>query len=289
MEIYVSTSALKNPFDISRVLEVYKKSGFAHVELGSSHRYDPNIKKYINVYSKDMNFVVHNYFPPHEEPFALNIASIDEDIRKKSVQHGKDAIDLCFEISSPIYSIHAGMLTNPRKIEFFEGFTFDDESPNESIYELAFLQLIKSCLELNEYAKSKNVKFAIENSGGHPKKFKNLLMTKAIEFENLLNHVNDPNFGILLDVGHYKLSETIYKEENINNFIGKFQNKIFQVHLHYNDGSNDQHLAPTTSELELIKKLQKDTIVVLESMKNEIEELILTLTNMRDYLSHTTN
>ena len=37
--IYASTSCLKNPSDIIRVLNEYEKAGIENVELGSVHKY----------------------------------------------------------------------------------------------------------------------------------------------------------------------------------------------------------------------------------------------------------
>lgn len=282
MNIYVSTSAIKKPFDLETVLQHYDDMNIQYIELGSSHKYCATIEEVLKKY-KHMNFVIHNYFPPPEDPFALNLSSIDEEVRKRSIEHAKKAIDLCVECNSLIYSIHAGMVANPKKIEFFEGFSFDEMDVNEDIYEVCFNFLVESCKEINEYAEQKGIKFAIETSGGHPKKFKYLMMTTENEFKRLLNEIPNKNFGILLDIGHYTISEAVYPEEDMMSFINTFKSRIFQVHIHHNDGSNDQHLPPTAKELNLLSSFAEDTIFVLESMQNEPDSILQSLADIQSY------
>lgn len=120
MEFYVSSSSRKRPFDLRNVLAEFKQNGIKNVELGSSHSYVKDINHLIKNYTQHMDFVMHNYFPPHEDPFALNLSALDKDIRTKSIKHAKDSIDLCVEIGSPIYSIHAGMLKIHLELSFLK-------------------------------------------------------------------------------------------------------------------------------------------------------------------------
>ena len=77
--IYASTSCLKNPIILSKVLDTYQKGEIENVELGSVHTsFNINIlKKY------DFNFLVHNYFPPSKKPFNFNLASQNPKIQKQ--------------------------------------------------------------------------------------------------------------------------------------------------------------------------------------------------------------
>lgn len=282
MPIYVSTSSITQPFDLASVLQNYSENNIKYIELGSSHHYASNIEEILFQYP-DVNFVVHNYFPPPEKEFALNIASFDENIRNNSIEHAKKTIDLCTKIGAPLYSMHAGMLADPNSIVFFEGFQFEEKTITSADEEKAFQFLVKSCIELNAYAKQKGIKFAIETSGGHPSKFSLLLMTKIEEFEKLYTEIDDDNFGILLDIGHYNISTHLYENESHEEFIRKFKNKIFQIHIHHNDGSDDQHQPPTSKEMSLLKELDNDVIIVLESMNCTIESIKLSLAELNEY------
>ncbi|MGE7769398.1 sugar phosphate isomerase/epimerase family protein [Viridibacillus arvi] len=282
MDIYVSTSALKNPFNLEEVLKKYYNLGIRNIELGSSHDYVENVKEILEKYD-DVNFVIHNYFPPKKETLALNIASTDLEIRQQSIAHAKEAIDLCVQLKAPIYSIHAGMLVDPQKIEFFKGFTFTEGLYSEELYEEVFKNLIDSCNQINEYAKERSIKFAVETSGGHPSKFDYLLMTKINEFKRLFEVIDDDNFGVLLDIGHYNLSTYLYEKQDLIEFIQLFKRKIFQIHIHHNDGSDDQHLPPTARELELLKLVGNNTLIVLESMKNSEDGILMSLEELKSF------
>ncbi|MCZ8539204.1 MULTISPECIES: sugar phosphate isomerase/epimerase family protein [Psychrobacillus] len=284
MNIYVSTSAIRNPFDLKEVLEKFNQLNITNIELGSSHQYIEDLECLLEKF-KENKYVIHNYFPPLLEPIALNIASKNTEIRNTSINMAKNAIDLCVKLNAPIYSMHAGMLADPNEIKFFEGFAFTEEQFDEDKYNSAFLHLIASCKEINLYAKRCGVKFAIETSGGHPKKFKYLLMTKIMEFRKLITEVNDDNFGILLDIGHYNLATHLYEKEDINTFISEFKNNILQIHIHHNDGSDDQHLQPTMKELNYLKNINKETIIVLESMNNSPESILEQYNTIKTFLS----
>lgn len=80
--------------------------------------------------------------------------------------------------------------------------------------------------QINDYAKSLGVKIAIEN-------------TKIREHINyILDNIQDDNLGICFDVGHYHAN---FKDDwNIMPYI----NRIMCVHLHDNNGLEDQHLLP---------------------------------------------
>ena len=283
MNVYVSTSAIKNPFNLEEVLKKYYDLGIRNIELGSSHDYVESVNRILEQYD-DVNFVIHNYFPPQKEAFALNIASTDIEIRQQSIAHAKEAIDLCVQLKAPIYSIHAGMLVDPQKIEFFKGFTFTEGLYSEKLYEEVFKNLIDSCNQINEYAKKRSIKFAVETSGGHPSKFDYLLMTKIDEFKRLFEAIDDDNFGVLLDIGHYNLSTYLYKKQDLKEFIQLFKRKIFQIHIHHNDGSDDQHLPPTVKELELLKLVGNNTLIVLESMKNSEDDILISLGELKSFL-----
>jgi len=74
--IYTSTSCLKNPSNIIEVLKEYEKAEIVNVELGSVHKYfDIKELKQFN-----FNFIIHNYFPPPETPFVINLATKNEKI-----------------------------------------------------------------------------------------------------------------------------------------------------------------------------------------------------------------
>lgn len=77
-----------------------------------------------------------------------------------------------------------------------------------------------------KYAKELNMKVAFENT-----KIKGYL-------EYVLNNIKDDNVGICFDAGHYH----VHFDDEFN--FEFFNNRIFAVHLHDNDKSDDLHLLP---------------------------------------------
>ena len=77
-----------------------------------------------------------------------------------------------------------------------------------------------------EYAKEMNMKVAFENT-----KIKGYL-------EYVLDNIKDDNVGICFDAGHYH----VHFDDEFN--FELFKNRIFAVHLHDNDKSDDLHLLP---------------------------------------------
>lgn len=80
--------------------------------------------------------------------------------------------------------------------------------------------------KITEYAKKLNIKVAFENT-----KIKGYL-------EYVLENIKDDNVGICFDAGHYHVH---FNDEFNFEF---FKDRIFAVHLHDNDKSDDLHLLP---------------------------------------------
>ena len=82
MTVYVSTGGYGNvPAHISagRLAD----AGVRAIEL-SGGRYAPDLIQRLTELLDRVSFQVHNYFPPPEEPFVLNIGSLDDAIAMRS-------------------------------------------------------------------------------------------------------------------------------------------------------------------------------------------------------------
>lgn len=101
---------------------------------------------------------------------------------------------------------------------------------------------LKRIRKIVEYAKELNVKVAFENT-----KIKGYL-------EYVLENIKDDNVGICFDAGHYHVH---FNDEFNFDF---FKDRIFAVHLHDNDKSDDLHLLPFDGTMDwkyVIKKLKE--------------------------------
>ena len=93
--------------------------------------------------------------------------------------------------------------------------------------------------QITEYAKKLDVKIAFENT-----KIKGYL-------EYVLSNIKDENIGICFDAGHYHA----HFNDEFN--FELFKNRIFAVHLHDNDKSDDLHLIPFDGTLDWQDTMRK--------------------------------
>jgi sugar phosphate isomerase/epimerase len=259
--IYASTSCLKNPSNVIRVLEEYEKEGIDNVELGSVHsNFDISKLKKFN-----FNFIIHNYFPPPKNPFNFNLASQNVSIRNKSINLAKKAIDLCQKINSPIYTFHAGFTVDPENL----GSKFSRK--NIVKRETAISTYIESLGDIIEHSKKNSVKIAMEPNV--VQKF-NLINNKnelslfadIPELKYLYKFINKKDLGLLLDLGHTNVTST-WLNFNRDEFVDFCKNKTLAVHISNNDGKKDQHKALTKDCWHLSKlKLFKNKPIILETM-----------------------
>ncbi len=273
--IYISTICLKGERkevftrDLKKVLEVYKKNNIKNIELGSVHSYIKDLS-FLKKYKKenDANFIIHGFFPPSKEKFFINFASQNETILKKSINIAKNAINLCNEIESNLYSLHGGYLA-----DFSEN---SDFSPNYlsgfADYEKAFETVVGSLNELCDYAAEYSVNIAVENNTDF---FERIMFSKAEDFEKLFKRMKRRNIGILIDLGHLKTC-SMHHGFDRNYFIKKLQNKILELHIHDNNGCKDTH--NNLKNLDILsdfdRNILKKAALTLEAIKLTPEEIL---------------
>ena len=77
MTIYISTGGFKE-LSADKTSEKFFENGITEIEL-SGGVYEPNlIENLSNLINRGIKFQLHNYFPPPEKPFVLNLASLNK-------------------------------------------------------------------------------------------------------------------------------------------------------------------------------------------------------------------
>jgi sugar phosphate isomerase/epimerase len=226
------------------------------IELGAGIRYEDNLYQAIIDASRKFKFSLHNYFPPPEMPFLLNLASGSEEKRQRSILFCKNAINLCAAIEGAAYSVHCG-------------FTFDGDGSKLGCaeqmqltrigMEQAMENFIISLNILIAYAEKKKVKFAIENNAVAGFAIENNLNNIALgadEFSlaHIFENVIDGPLYLMFDLGHAKLNHESLGQ-SIHRMLSKFGNHIIGVHISDNDQQNDLH-QPMTRNSDLLKHLR---------------------------------
>jgi len=278
--IFVSTSCLRER-SVKKVLQEYAEFGIKNIELGSSHKYEPGIEEFLRTYKReDVNLIIHSYFPAPEQDFAMNLASQNPEILRKSMEQAKKAIDLCHALDFKLYSINPGMRVNPDPNSFGHGLVYDRIAG----YEESFQVFTSSIREICDYAMRFGINIAVEN---HELSEKNLvrgknellIMTEAEEFIRLVKEVNKRNLGILVDLGHLNVTSRTLNFDK-DGFVDKLRKYVSIFHLHTNDGLSDQHKPVEASSwgLQILKQRKFDSSVpiVIESKHDSVEDILKT-------------
>ena len=151
----------------------------------------------------------------------INNLWLEDDNGNKLVDRYKNDIKVCKENNIPMVVMHL---------------TSKSEAPQYNEIGLKRLQ------EIVDYAESLNIKVAFENT-----KIKGYL-------DYVIKNIHNENAGICFDSGHYH----VHFNDDLD--FSNFKGRIFAVHLHDNDQSDDLHLIPFDGTLNwenVIKNLKK--------------------------------
>lgn len=182
----------------------------------------------------------HNYFPPPEIPFVMNLASLNEKIFKETENHIKRLIECSARMHIPRYSFHAGFLIDPLPNELGR-----KVSPRPLYSKVECHRLfIQRVAALANYASEFGVELLIENnvlSAGNYERFGDnpFLLVDPDEIINAFDML-PKNVKLLLDVAHLKVSGTTQKFD-YSRAMTKLRPYVGGYHLSDNDGLSDSN------------------------------------------------
>ena len=238
--LFVSTTFLEDGSPLFEALNLCKRLDIEGVELGSNHCFE---KDYSYIQNYEFRLLTHNYFPIPEDDFVVNIASKNEDIRQRSLQHARTAIDFSDDAGAEIYTLHPGFITDPagkkRSLENYD-FEFGHADIRGSAHKLTTELMFKSLDELVKYAQKRSVKLAIETEGS-VNHHNQLIMQTLEEYEILFEHFNSDELGLNLNIGHLNLASK-YFDFDAFEFAHFIQPSVVAMELSHNFGQNDDHL-----------------------------------------------
>jgi sugar phosphate isomerase/epimerase len=238
--IYVSTGAFRG----GRLIEMAKACEELGVglELSSGVRWHAGLQAEIEeVVQWKGKVLVHNYFPPPENPFVLNLAALTVDTWTRSMIHVREAIDLSVRCGAPFYSVHSGFALNLNVEDL--GKPEAQASKKKVPYAMAYQAFLKAVQNLSAYAKTRGVRLLLENNVITREQVKGespLLMTEPAELAHFFRDLNDDNVGLLMDVGHAKVAAAALGFEP-GKFFEELAGWIGAVHLSDNDGVRDNN------------------------------------------------
>ena len=109
---------------------------------------------------------------------------------------------------------------------------------------------INDLKELVKYSKQVGVKLCLENNSS-PGVFSSDYIVE------ILKKVDDLYF--CLDIGHFNVSVEKGYIKNSDNFISKIRGRLIELHIHFNNGKEDQHLGYSQKYESYLRNILKKT------------------------------
>ena len=240
MKIGVSTLALF-PMSLKEIMDYLESINVEYCELMMEYPYNKIDPDLVNSYNIKTSI--------HAPLSDINIASLNESIRKASVEEVKNSIDLASKLDSEVVVVHPGHTA-------FLARKFPEKIRKSSLISL------KECLK---FAEERGIKLCVENMPDMEG-----MTCKSLDELNEL--VQELGTLMTVDVGHaYNAGisiDEILKYDNIGHF-----------HLSDNDGSFDNHNAVGSKDIDFkslfegLNKKKFDGVLVVEvTNKDEILE-----------------
>ena len=282
--IYISSSCIKAK-TIKESVTILAEVGFNNIELSGGTQYYSSFETdLIKLQDKyELNYQLHNYFPPPPNHFVLNLASINKDIYNNSIKFAKKAISLSKKLGGTRYGIHAGFLIDFMPIEAGNKIVYREQSNR-----LKGINLFKDAWDILNDEAGDEVKLYIENnvySNSNFSTFSNncpLLLVDSNGYKELKEKID---FKLLLDVAHLKVSVNTLNLDLFQELTTLLPISDY-IHLSDNDGLHDQNksIAKNKSLFSIINKFSlKNKCITLEIYEN-IDEILKTHETIKNIL-----
>jgi len=203
------------------------------IELSGGCRHDPQLSERLLAWLRtvDCRFLVHSYFPPPRENFVLNFADTGEATRG-FVAESMRFVQL---LGAPYYSVHAGFRT-----EFSSDGGGLLHQSSERVFTLEGIE------DNARWFRSRwpSVPLVLENLYPNNGNTACGFLMNPVEMVEALERM--PEVGLLLDLGHLKISAQFMGfsyEEAVEELFGRCGERICEIHLSENDGLVDDHYA----------------------------------------------
>jgi sugar phosphate isomerase/epimerase len=240
MEIAISSIAY-----LGKPVEEFIESCIMHdfiPEFSSGMPYKENMMQ-VFLAAKTKKKYAHNYFPAPEIPFVLNLASQNKEIRKKSIAHCVQGLQLSEKAGAPFFSAHAGFCIDPDPNELGQQLS-RSKNIDRNLHYTIFIDSIHEVLKLSS---SSGLNFLIENNvlakmnvyenGTNP-----LLCVESNECKKMIADTNNKRLGLLLDTAHAKVSANTLGFDAVK-FFEELQPFTQCIHHSDNEGEFDNNLS----------------------------------------------
>jgi sugar phosphate isomerase/epimerase len=278
-KLFISSQCIKGESIINVINELSEIS--PNIELSGGSQYDADLlDRLIEVKKrKNINFLIHGYFPPPEKHFILNFA----DTGKKTRDFIRETMKFIRMLDIDYYSVHAG---------FKRDFELEGElltNPGSRYYAIEGIE--ENIRWFNR--EFPDVKLAVENL------YPNNMNKESCFFMHIDEIIGfmkiDKNTYLLLDLGHLKISSVLLGFDffdAVGLLFERYGNRILEVHLSENNGYYDDHFLvyPDSLQHRIIREyahiIVKNRInVVIESRNSNITDLSKCFSMIGDAIS----
>ncbi|MCK9337534.1 MAG: sugar phosphate isomerase/epimerase [Arcobacteraceae bacterium] len=271
--IYVSSSCVKHK-KIKDSVQELANSGFRNIELsGGTEYYDGFEDDLLELKAKyNLNYICHNYFPPPKEHFVVNLASLDDTIYSKTLEHLTNSILLSKLLGSDKFGFHAGSFIDVHVSEIGKKIS------KTNLYDTqkAIQRFIDGYRLLENIVP--NIKLYIENnvfSKTNYDTYNGKQFFMLCTYEDYIELKQKLEFGLLLDIAHIKVSSNVLGislETQLKNMLDVSE----YIHISDNDGLHDTNHA-FGKEADIIKILKQTNNLKEKIFTLEIYEDIATI------------
>jgi sugar phosphate isomerase/epimerase len=239
MKVFCSTGGFEN-ISFYETGKLFSKLGIDKIELSAGVPSKDVVKQLANL-RQDSDLMLHNYFPPPEIPFVLNLASIDEVIVKKSVEFFQTGIELSADVGAKYFGVHAGFLSDISVSEIGNLINSRVLLNRDKGMEI----FISNINTLGNYASNRGVTLLVENNVLSKRNFAQnqinpLLFSDPDEIAQFFQSVRK-DVKLLLDFGHLKVSANTLGFD-LSSAVSRIQPWVGGYHLSENRGELDDHL-----------------------------------------------
>lgn len=274
-KFFVSSSCVKST-RISQSIETLAQAGFRYIELSGGTKWYSDYEKDL-LSLKDiwgLEYMVHNYFPPPPTDFVFNLASLDSDIHKRTLDHAQRAMDLSRRLGAKHLGFHAGFYMDipldqigkqiyPKQLYPFK-------EAQECFYQSFRILQKQAGSDLTLYLENNVI------SKQNLETWRGQCLMMMCESEDILFSLQQLSCPLLLDVAHlYVSAQSLNK--SYEQQIQRLWPHAPYIHVSDNDGQFDQNkcFKPDSYLLTSLKRFSFSNKLVTSETYGDIEQLIL--------------
>lgn len=238
--IYVSSSCVNNRA-IKDSVDQLAQAGFKYIELsGGTNYYDNWLADLLELKAKyDLTYRGHNYFPPPQAHFFLNLASDNPDIYQQSITHVELAIEISAKLGGKKFGLHAGFLIDPDVKQAGKKISLATMQNEQNACQNFGQRLAKLQQMANEY----DVELYVENNVLSAANYQTYQCSPflLVDHQGLIDLQAVAPFKFLLDVAHLKVSCNSLGLDFKTQYKALAQESDY-LHISDNNGLADQNL-----------------------------------------------